>query len=43
MSSTLSSPFKCSWHVHILIADASEREKHACVLLPSAPILHNSQ
>ncbi|KAL7480702.1 hypothetical protein ACHAW6_006366 [Cyclotella cf. meneghiniana] len=41
-SSTLSSPFKCSWHVHILIADASEREKHACVLLPSAPILHNS-
>lgn len=40
-SSILSSPFKCSWHLHILIADASEDEKHACVLLPSAPILHN--
>jgi len=43
-SSVLSSPFKCSWHLHILIADASEDEKHACVLLPSASILHiNSQ
>lgn len=42
-SSTLSSPFKASWHLHILIADASKNEKHACVLLPSAPILHNSQ
>jgi hypothetical protein len=41
-SSVLSSPFKCSWHLHILIADASENEKHACVLLPSAPILHNN-
>lgn len=37
----LSSPFKCSWHLHILIADSSEGEKHACVLLPSTPILHN--
>eukprot|EP00804_Cyclotella_cryptica_P016202 CCRYP_005693-RA/>CCRYP_005693-RA protein AED:0.03 eAED:0.03 QI:636/1/1/1/0/0/2/340/333 len=43
ISSILSSPFKCSWHLHILIADASEKEKHACVLLPSAPILHNPQ
>ena len=43
MPSMLSSPFKCSWQVHILIVDASEKEKHACVLLPSAPILHNSQ
>ena len=40
-ASILSSPFKCSWHLHILIADSSEEEKHACVLLPSAPILHN--
>ena len=38
----LSSPHKCSWHLHILIADASENEKHACVLLPSSPILHNN-
>ena len=38
----LSSPHKCSWHLHILIADASEDEKHAGVLLPSSPILHNS-
>mmetsp|Transcript_20925 Transcript_20925/g.44755 ORF Transcript_20925/g.44755 Transcript_20925/m.44755 type:complete len:300 (+) Transcript_20925:144-1043(+) len=42
-SSGLSSPLKCSWHLHILIADASETEKHATVLLPSVPILHNNR
>lgn len=41
LSSSLSSPLKCSWHLHILIADASDNEKHATVLLPSVPILHN--
>ena len=41
-SAILSSPFKCSWHLHILIADASAEEKHACVLLPSSSILHNN-
>jgi len=39
--SPLSTPLKCSWHLHILIADAGENEKHATVLLPSVPILHN--
>lgn len=38
--SAISSPLKCSWHIAILIADAGQ-EKHACVLLPSVPILHN--
>jgi hypothetical protein len=41
--SPLSSPFKCTWHLHILVADASESEKHATVLLPSVPILHKNQ
>lgn len=46
--SPLSSPVKCGWHLHILIADAGvndkgEPEKHAVVLLPSVPILHNSK
>lgn len=40
-SPIIGSPMKCSWHLHVLIADASENEKHACVLLPSVPILHN--
>ena len=40
--SAISSPLKCSWHLHILIADAGQ-EKHACVLLPSVPILHNDR
>ena len=40
-SPLIGSPMKCSWHLHVLIADASEYEKHACVLLPSVPILHN--
>lgn len=40
-SPLIGSPMKCSWHLHVLIADASENEKHACVLLPSVPILHN--
>lgn len=38
---SLSSPLKCSWHLHILIADTSDTEKHATILLPSVPILHN--
>ena len=38
----LGSPLKSSWHLHILIADTSANEKHACVLLPSVPILHNT-
>lgn len=42
-TSPLSSPLKCSWHVHILIADAGDGEKHATVLLPSVPILHNDR
>jgi len=42
-SPLISSPLKCSWHLHILIVDASEDDKHACVLLPSVPILHKSQ
>ena len=37
----ISSPLKCSWHLHVLIADSGESEKHASVLLPSASILHN--
>lgn len=37
----ISSPMKCSWHVHVLIADSGNGEKHASVLLPSASILHN--
>ena len=41
--SPLSSPLKCSWHLHILIADANENEKHATILLPSVPILHNNK
>ena len=40
-SPLLGAPTKCSWHLHVLIADASDNEKHACVLLPSVPILHN--
>jgi len=40
--SPISSPLKSSWHLHILIADASETEKHATVLLPSVPILHHN-
>lgn len=43
LSQVLGSPLKCSWHLHILIADASATEKHATVLLPSVPILHNDQ
>ena len=39
--SAISSPLKCSWHLHVLIADSGENEKHASVLLPSVPILHN--
>ena len=45
-SPTFSSPLKCAWDLHILIVDAGNREKHAAhatVLLPSAPILHNSK
>jgi len=42
-SPLLSSPLKCSWHLHILIVDASENEKHACILLPSLQILHNNR
>ena len=41
--SPISSPLKCSWHLHILVADAGDGEKHACVLLPSVPILHNDR
>ena len=37
----ISTPMKCSWHVHVLIADSGNGEKHASVLLPSASILHN--
>jgi hypothetical protein len=39
--SPISSPLKSSWHLHVLIADAGENEKHASVLLPSVSILHN--
>lgn len=42
LASALGSPLKSSWHLHILIADTSANEKHACVLLPSVPILHNT-
>lgn len=42
-SPTFSSPLKCAWDLHILIVDAGNREKHATVLLLSAPILHNSK
>lgn len=42
-SPTFSSPLKCSWDLHILIVDAGDREKHATVLLPSVPILHNGK
>ncbi len=41
-SPLLSSPLKCSWHLNILIVDANEHEKHACILLPSLQILHNN-
>jgi hypothetical protein len=41
--SSISSPLKSSWHLNILIADAGDGQKHACVLLPSAPILHNDR
>ena len=37
----ISSPLKCSWHIHVLIADTGNGEKHASVLLPSVSILHN--
>ncbi|KAL7497436.1 hypothetical protein ACHAWT_005619 [Skeletonema menzelii] len=37
----ISSPLKCSWHLHVLIADTGNNEKHASVLLPSVSILHN--
>mmetsp|Transcript_29573 Transcript_29573/g.59435 ORF Transcript_29573/g.59435 Transcript_29573/m.59435 type:complete len:352 (-) Transcript_29573:27-1082(-) len=37
----ISSPLKCSWHLHVLIADSGNNEKHASVLLPSVSILHN--
>ena len=40
---TFSTPLKCSWDLHILIVDAGHREKHATVLLPSVPILHNAK
>jgi hypothetical protein len=40
---SISSPLKCSWHLNILIADAGDGQKHACVLLPSVPILHNDR
>ena len=39
--SPLSTPLKSSWHLHVLIADVGENEKHASVLLPSVSILHN--
>ncbi len=39
-STSISTPLKSSWHLHVLIADASENEKHASVLLPSVSILH---
>ena len=42
-SPIVSSPVKCSWHLHVLIADSGDNEKHACVLLPSVPILHNDR
>lgn len=38
----ISSPWQCKWHLHILIADANEKEKHATLLLPSLSILHNN-
>lgn len=41
ISPIISSPLKCTWHLHVLIADSGENEKHASVLLPSLPILHN--
>ena len=37
----ISSPLKCSWHIHVLIADTGNGEMHASVLLPSVSILHN--
>ncbi|KAL3809705.1 hypothetical protein ACHAXA_009399 [Cyclostephanos tholiformis] len=40
-SPPISSPLKCSWHLNILIVDAGDGQKHACVLLPSVSILHN--
>ena len=40
-STSISTPLKSSWHLHVLIADAGENEKHASVLLPSVSILHN--
>ncbi|GKY99529.1 hypothetical protein MPSEU_000907000 [Mayamaea pseudoterrestris] len=38
LSSSLQRDFQgaYSWHIHILVVDASPREKHACVLLPLA-------
>lgn len=42
-SSSPSSPMRPSWHLHILIADVSENERHASLLLPSIPILHNNR
>ncbi|KAL7544769.1 hypothetical protein ACHAWF_008132 [Thalassiosira exigua] len=42
MVSPIGAPLKCSWHLHILIADAGQNEKHATVLLPSVPILHTN-
>jgi hypothetical protein len=30
-------PGAYSWHLHILVLDASPAEKHACVLLPQSP------
>lgn len=43
VSPRISPPLKSSWDVHVLIADVGDGEKHATVLLPSVPILHNNQ
>ncbi|KAL9185256.1 hypothetical protein ACHAXT_003033 [Thalassiosira profunda] len=40
LSSRVSTPYQCKWDLHVLVTDASEEEKHATVLLPSVPILH---
>ena len=32
-------PGAYSWHLHILVLDMSETEKHACVLLPRKPTI----
>merc|ERR1711957_248770 len=42
-SQVLGAPVKCSWHVHILIADVGDAEKPATVLLPSTSILEEQR